>query len=185
MSKDEIPPYDDKYIWRIFAIATLLLVLHFVVYEITISDDVTAKSLVANVLDFSKLFIPGAGGYEFPRLPYEIPYMQVTLAFVVTFPLALILLMPTAKEYLDRELKSKKKKKKLTLEHAVFDVQLFSAIGILVVLLVLLIPPSSVYIGTAKSSFFGILAPIKYALCSYAMANFVLMFVLSFRVQWR
>lgn len=185
MSEDEIPPYDDRYIWRMFAIATLLLVLHFSVYELTISDEASAKGFVAKILDAARPFIPGAGGFRSPRLPYEIPHMQLVLAVVVTLPLALILSMQTAKGDLDRELKSRCKKKKQTMEHAVFDVQLFSVIGMLMVLLVLLIPPSSMYIGTANSSFFGILAPIKYAACSYLLANLIWAFFLSFRVPWR
>ncbi|MDR7151777.1 hypothetical protein J2W49_003753 [Hydrogenophaga palleronii] len=178
-------PYSDKYIWKLFAIAALLLILHFTVYEITISENSSAKSLAGEVLTAISPIIAGSGNYRPSNLPYEVPYLQLTLSLVVTLPLALILLKSTAKEDLQRALNHMKERKNLTIEHAVFDIQLFTAIGILMMLLMLLIPPSSTYIGPAKSSFFGIIAPIKYASCSFVIANLTLIFFMSFRVRWR
>lgn len=185
MNSNETAPYSDKYIWKLFAIAALLLSLHFLVYEITISEEANAKSLVAKLLNSVSSLIPSSENRTFSHLPYEIPRLQLALSLFVTLPLALILLAPMAKMDLYRALQLKKKKKRLSLEHALFDVQLFTVIGILMMLLLLLIPPSSIYIGAAKNSFFGVLAPIKYASCSYVIANLILILFQSFRVKWR
>src|SRR5690606_26679333 len=134
--------YSDTYIWKLFAIASLLLILHFTVYEITISEDASTKSLVEKAVNAISPFLPGSAHHKPSHLPYEVPYLQLALSLVVTLPLALILLVPTAKEDLQRALRRMKKKKNLTLEHAVFDVQLFTAIGILMTLVMLFIPPS-------------------------------------------
>ena len=109
-----------------------------------------------------------------------------SLAATVTFPLALLLLKPLAKEDLERSMKFVRgRKRKQSLEHTVFDLQVILVIGVLMTALVLLIPPSPIFNGAAKSSFFGFLAPIKYAGGSYAMGHLMLMLRFSLRIRWR
>jgi hypothetical protein len=155
----QIQPYRQQYLWQSAAILIAVLAFHFLFFALSFSNKDAAQLVVGLGSIIMSEITPGSKSYELTGR-IEVAYLQLALVFTITTPATFFLMKSVAEYGINRNSQY---------GEGHFEMKVAAMAGIGMCLLFILIPPAPHYTSSAKASYFGALAPIRYGFGAFAL----------------
>ncbi len=152
------PLYDKKMIWIQVGIGLAIILIHLSVYAFSILENSRVANATQQITQLMSNFVPGAIGYEGRNKPYQIPYLQMLTSLIFTAPLVFLAIKKVAQYDVNL----------IDGPDGVFNLKVVWTFMLATGVVILLTPPLGIG-GMPDKSYYGVLAPFKYAITAFVI----------------